>query len=173
MDDEVAKFEESVFFFADAHRLHGPGSKFRDPYAIDLTSIEKSNVSGATTPSLTPGSSTPLSISSNDSKCSSLGYRPPNPLNSPLGSGELAHGGETIQDNDLLRESDIHAVVAKNNVEILEAWQLEAARVDRAIQILPGVKRIIDSIPAGRYAVATSGTKNYGNFRLPYILLTT
>ena len=167
MNDEVTKFEESVFFFADAYRLHGPGSKFRDTFAIDLASIENLNVSGATTPSLTPGSSTPLSISSNDSKCSSfVGYRPPNPLNSPLGSGNthIREHGETIQDNDLLRESDIHVVVAKNNVEDLEAWQLEAARVDRAIQILPGVKRIIDSIPAGRYAVATSGTKNYGNF---------
>ena len=30
MDDEVTKFEESILFFADAHRLHGPGSKFRD-----------------------------------------------------------------------------------------------------------------------------------------------
>ena len=46
----------------------------------------------------------------------------------------------------------------------LEEWQLEAASVDRAIQILPGVKRLIDSIPVGRYAVATSGTKIFGNF---------
>jgi len=46
----------------------------------------------------------------------------------------------------------------------LEEWQLEAASVDRAVKILPGVKRLIDSIPAGRYAVATSATKYYGNF---------
>ena len=51
--------------------------------------------------------------------------------------------------------------VAKNNVENLEAWQLEAASVDRAIQILPGVKRIIDSISAGRYAIVTSATKKF------------
>jgi hypothetical protein len=146
MDDEVKKFEESVFFFADAYRLHGPRSIFRDPFgAIPQTPIEKQNGSGTTTPSLTRGSSTPFSVSSSDSK------------HSPIHSGDIQiHYGETIQ--DFLRESD----VAKN--KDLEEWQLEAVSVDRAIQILPGVKRLMDSIPAGRYAVATSATKNFGNF---------
>ena len=141
MDDEVTKFEESILFFADAYRLHGPGSEFGDPSGqkhIDPT------------PSLTRGSSTPssFSISSSDSK------------RFPLDSGEIqTHYGETIQ--DFLRESDIHGI-AKNKE--LEEWQFEAAGVDRAIQILPGVKRLIESIPAGRYAVATSGTKTYGDF---------
>jgi hypothetical protein len=156
MDDEVNKFEESIFFFADAHRLYGPGSGFRDPFGARPRTP---NVSGTTTPSLTRGSSTPFSMFSNDSERSSIGHG--------LDSGdihiqELTHYGETIQGNDFLRESDIHDV-AKNK-DLVEAWQLEAASVDRAIQILPGVKRIIDSIPAGRYAVATSGTKSYGNF---------
>lgn len=44
----------------------------------------------------------------------------------------------------------------------LAAWQLEAAAVDRSVQILPGVKKMISSIPEGRYAVATSGAKTYG-----------
>jgi len=44
----------------------------------------------------------------------------------------------------------------------LEAWQLEATSVDRSVQILPGVKRMMASIPEGRYAVATSGAKTYG-----------
>jgi len=43
-----------------------------------------------------------------------------------------------------------------------QAWQVEAAAVDRSVQILPGVKRMIDSLPKGRYAVATSGAKTYG-----------
>jgi len=48
--------------------------------------------------------------------------------------------------------------------DTLSAWQVEAANVDRSVRILPGVKRLIDSIPAGRYAVATSGAKTYGEF---------
>ena len=44
----------------------------------------------------------------------------------------------------------------------LEAWQIEAAAVDRSVRILPSVKRIMGSIPKGRYAVATSGAKTYG-----------
>jgi len=44
----------------------------------------------------------------------------------------------------------------------IEAWQIEATSVDRSVQILPGVKTMMDSIPKGRYAVATSGAKTYG-----------
>ena len=171
MDDEVTKFEESILFFADAYRLHGPGSKFRDPSGarpqtfINQTPIEILNGSGTTTPSLTRRSSSLFSISSNDSECSSFEHRP-NPPDSPLDSRDIhIQSGENTQDN-FLRESDIHDV-AKN--KDLEAWQLEAASVDRAVRILPGVKKLIDSIPAGRYAVATSGTKTYGDFYLPYI----
>jgi len=32
---------------------------------------------------------------------------------------------------------------------------------DKSVKILPGVRRIIDSLPEGRYAVATSGAKTY------------
>ena len=47
--------------------------------------------------------------------------------------------------------------------------ELEAAEVDRAVRILPGVKALLESIPEGRYAVATSGAKTYGALR-PQIL---
>jgi phosphoglycolate phosphatase-like HAD superfamily hydrolase len=170
MDNEVTKFEESILFFADAHRLHGPGSKFMDQSSarpqtpIFQTPIVSPNGSGITTPSLTRGPSPPLSIiSSNDSKRFSFGHRLLNLLNfSVFGDIHIQEIGH-FDNDDFVRESNIDSVV-KNNDEGLEAWQLEAASVDRAIQILPGVKRIIDSIPAGRYAVATSGAKTYGNF---------
>ena len=166
MDEEVAKFEESILFFADAHRLHGPGSKFRNTPPTPTTPIQVSlSSSGITTPSR--DSSPPLSlVSSNDSKHLSFGHRLLNLLNFSIRSGDihiqgLAHCGGTFQEDEIMcRDSDSE----KNNV--LEAWQLEAANVDRAIRILPGVKRIIDSIPAGRYAVATSGAKAYGTFLL-------
>ncbi|KAF8799445.1 HAD-like protein [Phlegmacium glaucopus] len=181
VDDEVTKFEESILFFADAHRLHGPRSKFRDQSglsSIDQTPIETSpNESSITTPSLaTPSLTTPsltrepsppLSVqTSNDSKRLSFGHRLLNLLNFSVRSGnihiqKLTHYGETIQDDDFVRESDSDCVEKNSVDDVLEAWQLEAASVDRAVQILPGVKKIMASIPAGRYAVATSGAKTY------------
>jgi hypothetical protein len=55
-------------------------------------------------------------------------------------------------------ESDKHA----KERHVIDAWKTEAAGVDRSVRILPGVKRLMGSIPAGRYAVATSGAKTYG-----------
>ena len=169
MDSEVTKFEESILFFADAHRLHGPGSKFKDQSSassqtpIIQTPIESPIDSGITTPSLTRGPSPPLSIiSSNDSNRFSFGHRLLNLLKFSV-PGDIHIQDLSHLDDDFVRESNIDSV-AKINDEGLEAWQLEAASVDRSIQILPGVKRIIDSIPAGRYAVATSGAKTYGTF---------
>ena len=46
------------------------------------------------------------------------------------------------------------------------AWNLEEKIIDRSVKILPGVRRMIDSIPKGRYCVATSGAKTYGGPRL-------
>ncbi len=47
-----------------------------------------------------------------------------------------------------------------------DAWQIESCAVDRAVdravRVLPGVKKLMDSLPEGRYAVATSGAKTYG-----------
>ena len=165
MDNEVTKFEESILFFADAHKLHGPGSKFRDQSSagpqtpiVQVPPVVSFNGSGTTTPSPPPSI-----ISSNDPKRFSFGHRLLNLLKFSVSADihiqELSHF-----DDDFVRESNIID-------ESLEAWQLEAASVDRAIQILPGVKRIIDSIPAGRYAVATSGAKTYGKFYF-YIYLT-
>ena len=85
----------------------------------------------------------------------SFGHRLLNLLNFSV-SRDIHIQELTHFDNGVVRESNIDSV-AKSDDEGLEAWQLKAARVDRAVQILPGVKRIIDSIPAGEYAVATSG----------------
>ena len=136
IDDEVTRFEETALFFSDAYKFLGPGSKFGDPSGWNDT----------TTPSLTRGSSTLFSVSS-------INLR-----RSPLDSRDIqVRDGETIRD---FRSNILD--VAKN--KDLEEWQLEAASVDRAVQILPGVKKLMDSIPVGRYAVATSATKIFGNF---------
>ena len=80
-----------------------------------------------------------------------------------------------VSDDDLaldVVEDDI-PMISLHNLESLkptqklstyvpEAWQLEAASVDRSVRILPGVRKMISSIPDGRYAIATSGAKTYG-----------
>ena len=53
------------------------------------------------------------------------------------------------------------AKLEMNEKYVLEAWQIEAAAVDRSVRILPGVKKLMDSIPKGKYAVATSGARTY------------
>ena len=160
-------FEESILFFADAHKLHGPGSKFwnQPQTRVVQTPIEVSLNDGSciTTPSLTRASSPPLSVESSivSDQQMSFGRRLLNLLNFSVRSGdihiqEFTHDSETCHDHD--------NGVVKNSVECLEVWQVEAASVDRAVRILPGVKKMLSSIPAGRYAVATSGAKTYGNF---------
>ena len=68
-------------------------------------------------------------------------------------------------------EDDVTAMTmtnSKDNKELVHdieaAWEIESDGVDRSIRILPGVKNMIESIPVGRYAVATSGAKTYGTF---------
>lgn len=73
------------------------------------------------------------------------------------------HFPETIEDEDAV-QTVMNATETNQKAQqhTLEAWQLEAASVDRSVRILPGVRKMIDSLPAGRYAVATSGAKTYG-----------
>ena len=70
-----------------------------------------------------------------------------------------------------IEEEDEDALpLTKEEKHSLQAWQIEAAAVDRSVRILPGVKKMIASIPEGHYAVATSGAKTYGE--LPFYLYT-
>ncbi|KAF8443219.1 HAD-like protein [Boletus edulis BED1] len=143
MDAEVQKFEESILFFADAYRLHGSGAVDCSPA---FSSVLLSPVSsGETTPELvvSPPGSLP---SSRASSFVALGSRRPSfasRLTGMLGMTTLPKQPSTMHKH------------------FLDAWQIEAASVDRAVHILPGVRRMIDSIPEGRYAVATSGAKTY------------
>jgi hypothetical protein len=62
--------------------------------------------------------------------------------------------------------------VARTSGDGTNEWvlELEAVEVDRAVRILPCVKSLLDSIPEGRYAVATSGAKTYGALRYVFNL---
>ena len=162
MDEEVQAFEESILFFADAYNRHGPGSQ---PGSVALSR-------SASTPALsTPGSSDNDSKSS--SRASSFARVKPTASRSRRPSfvrklsrrlqivasrGKHVRGVVVEESED---EDDYRKDFAAMNLQ-LEAWQVEAAAVDRSVRILPGVKRLMGSIPEGRYAVATSGAKTYG-----------
>jgi len=52
------------------------------------------------------------------------------------------------------------------------ALEADADAVDRSIRVLPGVHRIINSIPKDRYAIATSGARTYAHGALTRIGIT-
>ncbi len=165
MDAEVQAFEESILLFADAFNKHGPGSLPASPVS-----------SGAVTPALsTPSNSLPSSRSS--SRASSFvgnlaqlaSFRRPSFLSrvsSLLTMPASIPEGDAATFEDPIMEEEHEGIVHDWRVNLekqhrLDAWQIEAAAVDRSVRILPGVKRIMDSIPKGKYAVATSGARTY------------
>ncbi|KAJ7172402.1 HAD-like protein [Mycena filopes] len=154
MDAEVAAFEASILFYADAFHKYGPGSNTPS--------------SGALTPAL-------FSDSSDSSAASSVPPSPP-PSRQPSSVGPMRPGFvtrlsemliatarqlEEKSSRDHQTEGEGRHKAETNDAGEDEAWQLEAATVDRSVKILPGVRRMLSSIPKGRYAVATSGAKTY------------
>ncbi|PCH40264.1 HAD-like protein [Wolfiporia cocos MD-104 SS10] len=163
MDDEVQAFEESILYFADAYHKHGPGSRQNSPLASPAAS-------GASTPALSSSGSVPSSRTSSraSSFAGGLGNlaafrRRPSFLNRvssllTMSAADRARVVDTTVEED---QESVFEPTKEEKIHQLEAWQEEAAAVDRSVRILPGVKRMIGSIPEGRYAVATSGAKTY------------
>lgn len=165
MEGEVQAFEETILYFADAYNLHGPGSQPQSPITYNNScAIE----SGATTPALSAGSSAPSSRASSfaasNSRRPSFGQR----LSNILSMTAVPESDNATFEDPVMEEQHEEIVNQESTKDKLQrhelaAWQLEATEVDRAVQILPGVKRMMDSIPKGKYAVATSGAKTYGS----------
>lgn len=163
VEQEVENFENSILFMADAYNKHGPGSRRN---SMVNTPADSPFVSGSATPALTPGSSAPSSRSpsmvASASRRPSFGTRLMSRLNMTATIAE-PDDSPIIEDEELtipspfIEDSDDW----KKDLHFLQAWQVEACEVDRSVQILPGVRKMIDSLPAGRYAVATSGAKTY------------
>lgn len=162
MDDEVTAFEETILYFADAYHKYGPGSANTSPAS-----------SSATTPALSPASSAPSSRapSRTSSFVGSLNplanIRRPSFLNRVSGllsMTALVEDEQAVFEDPVMEErhQEMLELEGKLQKDQMEAWQTEACAVDRSVRILPGVKRMISSIPEGRYAVATSGAKTYG-----------
>ncbi|KJA20140.1 hypothetical protein HYPSUDRAFT_167356 [Hypholoma sublateritium FD-334 SS-4] len=163
IEDEVERFENTILYYADAHAIHSGAAT---PHSIHGGASSSALSTRGATPALTPGSSEPPSRRSSVSvptggRRPSFGSRLLNMLNIAAHL-RIATGDESpIDEDDCVLPPVSEEGERKLNEDVLDAWQLEAASVDRSVRILPGVRKMIDSIPEGRYAVATSGAKTY------------
>jgi len=134
----VDEFERSILFYADAY---GRAARSSTPSLL-------SDAGSSSGPS-----------SGTSSRLSSL-------IPSAVASTEQLVSGPRTERQLTLADELAAALSAASESQGADgsssAWELEAATVDRAVRILPGVKALLESIPKGRYAVATSGAKTYG-----------
>jgi len=150
----------------DSQRENTPFGGVRGAPSTGLNSVDA-------TPGLTPGTSAPPSrapsISFSDARRPSFGSRLFNILTLAAGV-RLREEEESLLQEQAIAEDDefIQPMQIDTDKEtpedVLEAWHVEASGVDRGVRMLPGVRKMLDSIPHGRYAVATSGAKTYGTF---------
>ncbi|KAF9263018.1 hypothetical protein L218DRAFT_973364 [Marasmius fiardii PR-910] len=156
MNGEVRRFEESILFFADAYNKHGPGSRSN---SFSTANVIAQPISSATTPDSSTPALTPTSAPSSRASSMSVSNEKPSfvaQLRSMLSRNRISVvGTEDSAIND--DQDDIEEICRYK----LEAWQIEARATDRSVKILPGVKKMIESIPEGSDAVATSGAKIY------------
>ncbi|KIM41143.1 hypothetical protein M413DRAFT_445857 [Hebeloma cylindrosporum] len=166
VEAEVEKFENTILYYADAHRIHSGNNT---PFG-SIRGAPSTFTSREATPGLTPGTSAPPSrtpsISGSDSRRPSFGNRLLNMLSLAAGVRVRDEEESLLQDQAIAEDDEFIEPIQldngkKTHEDLLEAWQIEAAGVDRAVRILPGVRKMLDSIPHGRYAVATSGAKTY------------
>lgn len=162
MDDEVSNFEQTILDFADS---------FGKQQARSRSGSITSASSGASTPALSAGVSEASSKAA--SRAPSFSYHGASPaVQAALNAGSRRPSFGTRL-NNILQMSSVHedremAVFdderreKETEADIEAAWEIEADGVDRSVKILPGVHNMIASIPEGRYAVATSGAKTYG-----------
>lgn len=145
----VDSFERSILFYADAYARTRAGS----------------DAAGSSTPSLlSDAGSAPSSTESS---------RVSSPVQSALASTEqlvVILGPQPELANGLAVALSAAALQERKR-ESEREWEVEAAQVDRAVRALPGVKALLASIPEGRYAIATSGAKTYGELLHPLPVL--
>ncbi|KAH8112537.1 HAD-like protein [Phellopilus nigrolimitatus] len=167
MDAAVEAFEQSILDFADSfNKIKGrsmPGS-------------ESNGSEFSERPSSDSGESTPVlsSASASSSRSGSLST-PSSPTDPSAGARRPSFATRLSdmlvsalpEDSPVFDESpesnytanDAQKKATEDDVDA--ARETEAEAVDRSIRILPGVKDMIECIPDGRYAVATSGAKTY------------
>ncbi|KAH8112710.1 HAD-like protein [Phellopilus nigrolimitatus] len=160
MDAAVEAFEQSILDFADSFKKikerSVPGSEsnesgFSDRPGSDSGDLSSSSRSGSLS---TPSSPTDPSTGA---RRPSFATRLSDMLVSALPEDSSVFDESPKYNytaNDAQKEREAEA-------DVDAARETEAEAVDRSIRILPGVKDMIECIPDGRYAVATSGAKTY------------
>ncbi len=144
---------------------HGAGSRGSTPQKA-----RSPLSSGEATPALSPAttSSTPRSsFGENDAEATPHRRSSKTRVSTRLA---LLSGQDNIMVEEAIDDDADEYWRSTRTQAQFDAWQIEACAVERAVRILPGVKKLMDSLPEGRYGVATSGAKTYGMF-LKYILL--
>ncbi|KAK0557898.1 hypothetical protein OC846_000193 [Tilletia horrida] len=134
MDDAVVAFEETILAFADSLRTPSAANSRRGSRSASQSASRRASSSaGVAGRKLSQsGGVNPFGLSQGLSKLS-----------------EAQQSEEVFEDDDEL-DNKLH-----------EAFDDEEEAFDGAIRILPGVRELIDSIPDGRYAVATSSARTY------------
>jgi hypothetical protein len=144
MEAAVEAFERSILFYADAYAR-------RRGARISTLSDSDSDSDSCLGPGANSRSSSDNSSVFDNSSVSLVPSAVASTEQLVIGSpGELA--------------DELAVALSIANEDRSNEWELklEAVEVDRAVRILPGVEALLESIPEGRYAVATSGAKTYG-----------
>jgi hypothetical protein len=148
MEAAVEEFERSILLYADAYARR----RIAAPSLLSDSDTDTDSLTGS-------GASSGSSLVDNNSSVSSL-------VPSAVASAEQLVAAPPGELADELAD-ELAAALSIANVRRSNEWELEleAAEVDRGVRILPGVRALLESIPEGRYAVATSGAKAYGASR--------
>ncbi|ORY26278.1 HAD-like domain-containing protein [Naematelia encephala] len=139
VEREVEKFEKTILDFADTPPQSRKGSfssSRKSSFAAGTRAL-----SGSTLGSLSP--MTP--IGGTPDQRSSGAYRP-----------DIALAFTSFK----LGNSEVDVVTA-DDTPFEDEDEEEEKLLDMSVRILPGVRELIDSLPEGKYAVATSGAKTY------------
>ncbi|KAF8182346.1 HAD-like protein [Pholiota molesta] len=147
IEAEVERFENTILYYAMLPH-HGGSTPASNEDADRVHPIypisEESSTANSSdaTPELTPGPTAPSSRRSSTSRRSSAVGRRPS-FDTRRRSFE--------DDEDVIRvgSNDEFEKANSNQARPPRAWQTEAASVDRSVRILPGVRKMIDSLPEG------------------------
>ncbi|CAD6893010.1 unnamed protein product [Tilletia controversa] len=134
MDDAVVAFEETILQFADSVRTPSAANSRRGSRSASQSASRRASSSaGVAGRKLSQGGGV-------------------NPFGLSQGLSKLSEA----QTSDVFEDDD-----AQLDQKLEDAFDDEEEAFDGAIRILPGVREMIDSIPDGKYAVATSSARTY------------
>ncbi len=151
INEEVQSFERSILAFADEYSLKmAKKNAVQAEIGSEYTaSSNNSSRRGSGQDSITS------TTASDDSRRSSL-FDVEKPLS-------VSTAYATAQ---MMNTTEEELEAGMNKLELIKAEleqvkEAEETLVDKSVRILPGVRKMIDSLPEGRYAVATSGATTY------------